>query len=149
MLQYSDQKIEPNKISDYTNVFESENLVIYINESQEYLFIDWIGYLDSTIVEHGCQVILEVLKQHPHTIILNSNLKILGNYPTASKWVDKMWFPQLFDLGVRSFAWVYAPDFFQQLIIDKIVSDSTKVNVETFFSITDAKIWLSNQVVNI
>lgn len=128
----------------YTNEF----LKVSVGEDNAYLFADWSGILDATKARTGCLAVLNCLKVHPTTKILNNNSKVTGHYPGAIEWVGSVWFPSMYKLGVRWFAWVYSPEFYTQLGTDQIISLSSLVTIETFYDLDSARHWLSGFPLN-
>ncbi|WP_354353863.1 hypothetical protein [Pontibacter aydingkolensis] len=109
-----------------------------------YLLADWSGVLDATSARTGCTAVLDSLKKYPNSKVLNNNSKVTGHYPGAIDWVGNVWFPSMYTLGVRWFAWVYSPEFYTQLGTDQIIRLSSKVTIETFYDMASAQQWLSS-----
>lgn len=137
--------IGSEKDTAYEIVYESSYLTTYANSHDNYLLADWSGVLDASIARKGCLAVLESLKKHPLPKVLNNNSKVTGHYPGAIDWVGKVWFPSMHELGVKWFAWIYSPEFYTQVSTDVIVNLSSRVNIQTFYHITDAQIWLNSQ----
>ncbi|NDK54402.1 hypothetical protein [Pontibacter fetidus] len=117
-------------------------LKLYRCKSNDVLLADWSGILYADRARAGCTAILDTLRAHPFPKILNNNIKVTGHYPGAIEWVGKVWFPGMYALGTRHFAWVYSPAFYTQISTDEIVKLSSKVEIQTFYDIEDACQWL-------
>ncbi|WP_439882962.1 hypothetical protein ACSX1A_07290 [Pontibacter sp. MBLB2868] len=136
------------KDAAYEKVFVSDYLTTYAHSKDRYLLADWKGVLDATTAKNGCLAVLDSLKKYPFEKVLNNNTNVTGHYPGAIDWVGKVWFPSMHDLGVRWFAWVYSPDFYTQIGTDVIINLSSRVTIETFYSILDAYIWLNQKPIS-
>ena len=117
-------------------------LKLYSCEDDTILLTDWSGVLDADRARKGCTAILDTLRSNPHTKVLNNNSTVTGHYPGAVEWVGKVWFPGMFELGIRYFAWVYSPAFYTQISTDEIIKLSSKVEIQTFYQVSDAHDWL-------
>lgn len=137
------------KATDILNVEEElqapeveDFLKLYSCKENEVLLADWSGILYADRARLGCTTILEMLKEQSFPKILNNNINVTGHYPGAIDWVGKVWFPSMYEFGVRYFAWVYSPAFYTQISTDEIVKLSSKVEIQTFYDIDDACQWL-------
>ncbi|MBC5773379.1 hypothetical protein H8S95_04820 [Pontibacter sp. KCTC 32443] len=124
-------------------------LKLYECDGNEILLADWSGVLDAGRARLGCTAILNALSQQPFPKILNNNSKVTGHYPGAIDWVGKVWFPEMYKLGVRYFAWVYSPAFYTQIGTDEIIKLSSKVEIQTFYEINQAYDWLLEKKVSV
>lgn len=120
-------------------------LNIYRCKYDKVLHADWFGILDATRARLGCTAILKVLQDRPYAKILNNNSRVTGHYPGAIEWVGKVWFPEMYALGVRYFGWIYSPAFYTQLGTDEVISLSSKVEIQTFYDIIQAWQWISDK----
>ncbi|NEM98770.1 hypothetical protein [Pontibacter burrus] len=120
-------------------------LKLYRCSNEQILFADWSGVLDAGRARLGCTTILDTLKEHKFSKILNNNTRVTGHYPGAIEWVGKVWFPEMNALGIRYFAWVYSPAFYTQIGIDEIISLSSKVEIQTFYDVLEAWQWLMDK----
>lgn len=117
-------------------------LKLYSCEDDTMLVADWSGVLDATRARQGCPAMLDILREHPYTKILNNNSKVTGHFPGALDWLVEVWFPSMYDLGVRHFAWVYSLDFYTQIATDEVAKLSSTVEIQTFYQVSDARDWL-------
>ncbi|MEJ8756522.1 hypothetical protein WG947_05915 [Pontibacter sp. H259] len=133
-------------LEDKITVAEVGNfLKLYRCEGGTILIADWSGILYPDSARLGCTTILEVLEKQPCAKILNNNSKVTGHYPGATEWVGKVWFPSMYELGVRYFAWVYSPEIYTQIGTDTIVKLSSKVEIQTFYEVVHAWQWLQTK----
>lgn len=119
-------------------------LKLYPCEGGKILVADWSGILYADIARKGCTAILDVLEETPFKKILNNNTKVTGHYPGAIEWVGKVWFPSMYDLGVRYFAWVYSRSFYTEISTDEVIRLSSKVEIQTFYEVGQAWQWLNS-----
>ena len=128
------EKTDVPQVGDFLKLYHCENNTI--------LVADWAGLLTADKARSGCTTILDVLRQEPYTKILNNNTKVTGHYPGAVNWVGSVWFPTMYELGVRYFAWVYSPAIYTQISTDEIIKLSSKVEIQTFYETGLALQWL-------
>ena len=135
--------IEQLKLDDQIDVPQvNDFLKLYSCENKSILFADWSGVLDAGRARLGCTTILDTLKGSSFAKILNNNSKVTGHYPGAIEWVGKVWFPEMYALGIRHFAWVYSPAFYTQIGTDEIIKLSSKVEIQTFYELGNGCQWL-------
>ncbi|MFD2515708.1 hypothetical protein ACFSRY_17680 [Pontibacter locisalis] len=118
----------PEKDTAYECIYRSEFLNIFTNSRDNLILTDWSGVIDASKARSGCMALLESLKKHPYQKVLNNNSKVTGHYPGAIDWVGKVWFPSMYELSVRWFAWVYSPEFYTQISTDVIINLSSRGN---------------------
>jgi hypothetical protein len=128
-------KLDAPQVADFLDLYSCEDDTI--------LVADWSGVLDASRARNGCNAVLDTLREKAYTKILNNNTKVTGHYPGAVDWVGKVWFPSMYDLGTRYFAWVYSPAFYTQLSTDEIIKLSSKVEIQTFYQVSDGWDWLT------
>ncbi|WP_299821962.1 hypothetical protein [uncultured Pontibacter sp.] len=124
-------------------VFTSEYLSVYVIPEEKQLYADWSGVLDAAKARAGCTAVLKCLQEYPCSKVLNNNSKVTGHYPGALDWVGTVWFPSMFALGVKWFAWVYSSDFYTQINTDHVIRLSSQVQIETFYDLDAAQQWIA------
>lgn len=117
-------------------------LEVFYSYRHQWLETHWHGILDAGKARTGCLTILECLAQQPASKILNYNNMVTGHYPGAIEWVADVWFPRLYEEGVRRFAWIYSSEFYTQVGTDGIIGLQKEIEVEAFYDALEAQEWL-------
>ncbi|MGV3586512.1 MAG: hypothetical protein ACO1OF_05900 [Adhaeribacter sp.] len=126
-------------------IFAENHIQIYYNQQASWLYVKWVGLQTNASVMAGCEKILEYLKVHKCTKVLNDSLKMDGIWSGAARWVANNWFPRMHAAGLARFAWVYAPGGLSQLAIDKtlrLIEPTYLKYIETFHDLPTAQQWL-------
>lgn len=114
------ERSRTKQINVKTDTFYRDNsITINCNLSKSRLDVDWIGFQNLETVQHGCMVILDMLKESGFTKIVNDNTHVLGTWAEAAEWVGETWFPMAEAAGLKNLAWVYSPSAFNRLSAKK------------------------------
>jgi PAS domain S-box-containing protein len=135
-----------NTVKERNESYQDENISIIYNKEFNRLDLDWIGHQNMDTVKHGCLKTLEMILRFKIQRILNNNLKVIGSWSDASEWVGKIFFPMMEKKGVKSVAWIYSSDAFNQLSAKKSVDVAiAKINTQFFTSVEEAEEWINKQ----
>lgn len=128
-------------------LFRNKHLAITYNAVEDWIYVNWRGYQNYGSVVHGCEKMLELMKERACYRILNNNNHVEGQWSTAAKWVAEIWFPAMREAGLQWFAWVYSPSVFSRLSTDKSVSLTENPDfIQLFDDVEQAKDWLRTNV---
>lgn len=75
-------------VNSVKKLFQNTFITIEYREEQ-YLYIDWEGYISVAQVKEGCQVILDYVIEYNCHLILNNNQKVKGTWTQAVTWLDR------------------------------------------------------------
>lgn len=129
-------------------LFRESYIVIELNTSDNWLYINWRGYVNYDTVTAGCEKILFYMKECNCYRILNDNTNVEGIWSGASTWVGKDWFPRMQEAGLDCFAWVYSPSTLSRLSMDKSIRSTENTDcIKTFESVETAEDWLRMSLV--
>jgi PAS domain S-box-containing protein len=99
-----------------TGVYYKDSVItITYNKVKHRLDVDWTGYQNLESVQHGCMLMLDMMKKHHVTKIVNDNTHVLGSWSEAVEWTGNTWFPLMEKAGLKYFALIYSPSVFSQL----------------------------------
>lgn len=131
-------------------LYATAELDIDLDLKNKCLYANWKGFQLIESIKKGCEHMLELLKQHDCTSVLNDNTNVTGVWSGASEWVAVDWFPRMKAAGLKKFAWVYSPSYFSRLSTDKTLSatpeEIVKENIIGVFSdIEKAREWLNEE----
>lgn len=134
----------PERILKKTKDHYVDNQIsIRCNKKKRRIEATWNGYQDQNTVKKGCLLILDYLKQHQLSTVINDNTHVKGNWSDAVDWVGGTWFPMMEKAGLKHFAHVLSPITFGQLDAKKsidIMAGIVKTQYFTHFS--SAEEWL-------
>jgi hypothetical protein len=124
-------------------LYRETYIVIELNHVENWLYINWRGYLNYETVTAGCELILHSMNERRCYKILNDNTNVEGIWSGASKWVGQDWFPRMQEAGMDCFAWVYSQSTLSRLSTDKSLRYAKEEDcIKTFDSVEDAADWL-------
>lgn len=123
-------------------LYENEHLTISYNREENWLEIDWLGFQTFDSIRSSCMIMLDYLKKHNCSKVLNDNSQVLGTWSEAADWGAEFWFPVMIDAGLRHFAWIYSPSTFGKLSADKTITLTNKDIFATFNNREEAIEWL-------
>lgn len=119
------------------------HITIKFDVIADILLANWKGNLSQESIRDGCEKILYHLQQQHCHKVLNDNSQVTSMWTDASEWIARDWFPRLGAAGCSLFAWVYSPDVYSKLSVDKTLEFGIHdVIVFTFRDKNTAKAWL-------
>lgn len=124
-------------------LYRESYIVIELNHQDDWIYVNWRGYVNFETVTAGCEKILHCMEEHQCFKILNDNTNVEGIWSGASKWVGQDWLPRMNAAGMQCFAWVYSPSTLSRLSTDKSLRYAQENNcISTFDSKEEAEEWL-------
>jgi hypothetical protein len=127
-------------------LYKDDNIHIELNEEECWLEVDWTGLQTDDTVKRSCMIMLEILRDHKCSKVINDNSNVVGSWSEAVDWGAEVWFPAMMDAGLKHFAWVYSPSVFSRLSTDKTIDLTGKNIFKTFDDKQEAAQWLKEAV---
>lgn len=85
------------------------NVEVYFDETNKWVFVDWIGDLTLPIVQHACLGIARCFLDHHYPRVLNNNAQVTSLTPEVTAWLASDFLPAMRLTGVEQLAWVVPP----------------------------------------
>ena len=114
--------------------------------AEQYIFVDWDGYLEVEMVKQGSEELLKMIKETKVQKTLISNQKVTGPWIKANEWYAKDWNPRAKEAGLKYMSVIVSDNVFTQLSLqgfEKINNGSYVVN--SHYDAKAAREWLLNQ----
>ena len=116
-------------------------------EDKNSLYSNWIGsYLSVEQVQQGCLLVLEAIKEHQSSLLLNDNRQLEGVWDDANEWIANEWMPQAIQAGLMKFAHILPQDLFAQLSAEFMEDNAKKIEdifqLKMFNNQEEAEKWL-------
>lgn len=125
-------------------LYASASLDISYDPETGILHADWIGYhsFDSGVA--GCERIVEAVRRHGASKILNDNTHIRGLWVGMAEYCARIWLPHVVRAGVGRFAWVYSPAPLSRISANAVLAaiDPDAFGIEVFYLREEALAWL-------
>lgn len=125
-------------------ILETPELLISHDAVNDWLYVSWLGSHDQESARACCRQIKAVLQQNPTGKILNDNSGVMNPNAQLTEWGVR-WLQELYALGLRYAAWVYAPNYPGRSPSDALVQYLDKPVVVTFDDLATAHDWLQRQ----
>ncbi len=109
---------------DQEKLYSSKSLDIEFDSQEHFLYANWKGFQNVDSIKDGGEKLLRLLVAKKVSNILNDNRLVTGPWQGAAEWVAKDWFPRMFAVGMKRFAWVQSQNVFSQLSADKTLSET-------------------------
>lgn len=111
--------------------------------AEQLLYVQWFGNLTADSVVAGAQAVLATQEQLKFPLLLNNKHGSTGDWSEAMEWLEFEWLPQAYRLGLRAFAYVFAPDLNNQLAsLDFVARSSQLLSIQVFYDADSARTWL-------
>jgi PAS domain S-box-containing protein len=108
-----------------------------------YLCANWYGFHSFHTVKAGGLKLLEAIKRHKCTALLNDNTHLMGSWENATEWIATDFVPLLKQTGLTHFAWIYSPSAFSKMATDHTVDIlPNEIVVRTFNNKEEGIKWL-------
>ncbi len=128
---------------EVTNSFDKVYLTIEFDQSNNWIYNNWVGVLPTDKVIQGCQATIDLLQDHRCPHMLNDNRLVVGSWNSANDWIAQNWVPKVLALGLKRFAHVVSPGIFGQASAAEMVTRvGTQLEMRLFQDIDLAKAWL-------
>lgn len=128
---------------EHTNAFGKVYLTVEFDETNRWMYTNWIGVVPTENVIEGCQAIIEFLRKHPCPHQLNDNRDMMGSWSEANDWIAREWVPQVQALGLRRLAHLVSPSLFSQASAAEMEARlEDQLEMRLFTNVAQAKAWL-------
>ncbi|MFD1470090.1 hypothetical protein ACFQ48_17815 [Hymenobacter caeli] len=121
---------------------ETPNVSIYLDCTNQWLFVDWRGDLTLTLVQDSCLAVARHFLHSPHTRVLNSNTGVTSMDHNVPAWLAKEFLPYLRLAGIKHVAWVYSPNLRVKCYTDAALYTLDAPVVNLFDDLESACAWL-------
>lgn len=126
-------------------LFENKHLTINYDSNEEYLLLNWKGFIPSAEFRSlACEIIKAVEKLNVKKILSdNTAWKIIS--PNDYSWAAGHWFPKAEQSGILKMATVLSGDAFNRLAERTVqrMAEVTKMEIRNFENFSEARAWLS------
>lgn len=128
-------------------LYRDTHIAIEYKPDDNWIYVNWRGYQNKESVIAGCEKMLAIMKELACFRILNDNTLVEGQWSAASQWGADVWFPAMYEAGLKYFAWIYSPSVLSRLSTDKtLMLANFPEGIKVFDDIDHAKDWLRSQV---
>ncbi|WP_400193052.1 hypothetical protein [Hymenobacter sp. B81] len=127
-----------------TPLLAAPGITISYDADNRWLYADWLGEHDQDSSQRCCLLLLEALRAHPCSRILNDNSNITRTSVQLTLW-GSWWLDEMLAAGLRHIAWVYPRDFAARQATEAVVRFIQRPVVATFDDVASAYFWLQAQ----
>jgi hypothetical protein len=121
--------------------FQAPYLSVEYDE-RGFLYLNWKGYVSVSQVKEGVEKILEVLKTHYCTRLLNDNRELFGSWTQSIRWLETDFMPRAIALGLEKIAFIYSRDPSARYSVDRFLEVNDQYSAQTFHDYRTAEDWL-------
>lgn len=129
--------------------YRSPNLELDYDAASAWIYARWKGTQSERDIRGGGRAMLLAMRlaatRHGCCLVLNDNRDVVGSWSHSLEWAAGEWLPQMFEAGLRRFAWVLSPDGFAALSSLRMTSaagSTANDAIHTFSDFEDAQKWL-------
>ena len=126
-----------------TNGFGKVYLHIMYDETNHWVYNDWIGYQTYVGIVAGAEACLGPLAEHHCAYLLNDNRQVIGPWDHAVEWIVTNWAPRAIASGLTHFANVVSAESLAASSAQSMaVGLNGQLQMALFSDIEKAKQWL-------
>jgi len=120
---------------------------IYFDAGADAVVMKWDGYATSAQFKEGTELMLNILIQHKASKVLADIKEMVLIGMEDQQWLDTNFLPRAIRFGFTTIAIVQPNHYFNKVAVETIVYkiDKSKLLVNFFGSVTEAREWLANQ----
>jgi hypothetical protein len=131
------------KVQELTSSTGKVYLTISFDETNKWIYNDWIGYVTPDNVMQGCLAVLDAIKKHKVSCGLNDNRHLVGRWDQSVGWIEEEWTPQAVAAGLRYFAHVVDIESFAAASsVQMLERVQGKFHMRIFHDLDSARDWL-------
>jgi len=133
--------------TEHQPVHSTKYLEVFVDKENQWLYTNWIGTPSAQAIKDGMEVILDAMKQHGITKILNDNRQMKGTWTAIIDWAINDWTPRALKAGYRATGMIYSPDVFGKFSVDSFLKQNKDSVLQQmpFHSFKEAVEWLRAQ----
>ena len=90
-------------------------LKIQYHTMDDYLAVEWMGYISPQFVMEGSNAIIEAAKACGTAQFLSDKTTVQGTYKKTNQWLEEDWFPRAIEAGLRFGASLLSENIFSQM----------------------------------
>ena len=128
------------------NAFGRVFLTIDVDTKNEWVHVNWMGYLTAENVKAGAEAYINAMKAADLNCVLNDTRLILGNWDHSMDWVLYEWAPRAAMAGLKYFAMITTPESFGEASASKFQRELKSFEAEVFDNRPQAEEWLQQRV---
>ncbi len=125
-----------------------ENKFIRISFLKDKGFIEeiWKDFAEDDEIKVAKNKLTEMLIYTQANAYLSDLRNFKGASPKIQLWVRDIWFPEAYNAGLRTIAYLFSKDVFAEFSVETAIAGeyAKKVNLQKFKTIKEAEKWLSN-----
>ena len=110
----------------------------------DWIYNNWKGYQTYDNVLAGANAVLENLRKHHCSRILNDNTSVSGPWDHALTWIKEEWMPKAVAAGLKYIAHVVPPNTLAETSSKDMQQNADGIfEMRVFNDLMDARTWLS------
>lgn len=115
------------------------------DQENNWLYLNWIGYISNENVLKGMDFVLKLLRQESYAYLLNDNRNLCGPWSGDHELIKNTLIPQMKEAGLQYLAHVLAPNVAGALSAQNFHRVmSNYINMQLFGNIEKAQQWLKS-----
>lgn len=124
--------------------YDKPKCKIYHHQEVNAIEFEWFGHVSHEEFVDACDFFLELLIKHKSSKMIANNLKSEAVSQKNQDWLDKVWFPRMYEHGYRTSAVIASKSIFNQVTVKKIADkmDKSKYTIRFFSDLQEATEWL-------
>ena len=117
-----------------------------LDQSNGWIYINWIGDIDLEDVKRGTHAYLDLLAISSCKKLLNDNSLLTSNFLEINEWIEENVVPVAVKSGLKYMAHILSPKFIARFSGIDLGSRMEPVDFHTFKKISQAQKWLKAKI---
>ncbi|NOQ26590.1 MAG: hypothetical protein GQ564_14625 [Bacteroidales bacterium] len=136
------------EIIDLPANLENEFISIKYLSEKNYIEEVWKDFGEDAKIKFVKNKLTEMIKSTKASAYLSDLKGFKSASPETQRWVRDIWFPEAYNAGLRTIAFLVTEDIFANFSVKTTISDdySKKITLQKFIAYDEAKIWLKEVI---
>lgn len=123
-------------------LLDTPGLRVSYDTVNKWLYNQWRGRHNEASIRDGAACVYACLARLPCTKVLSDHSEVVGDWQGAAPWVGQQYLDRLAARGIRHFAWVHAPSYYDRVAMERSRFFSKRPVVAIFHDVAAAYDWL-------
>jgi hypothetical protein len=129
--------------TELINGFGKVYLTIEYDETNKWVYNNWIGYQTYIGIITAADTCLHPLRENRCAYLLNDNRQVIGPWDHAVEWIATDWAPRAIEQGLTHFAHIVSPESLAAVSAEAMHTRiGGRLEMRMFSEISEAEAWL-------
>jgi len=131
----------------YENIYSNSNLDLYYGSNQT-LYADWHGLMNTKEVKAGSLAIIEHMAQRDAYLLICDDRNCLSSWSESLEWLEREYMPEMIRKGIQKIAHIYSHEDAAVQSMNRFLEIPLEYDTQVFRDFNSASKWLIGYAYN-